>query len=113
MNVQSSMVISLVAMSDPSLLGRRSSVDDGESCRCGGAGDAARVLDGREARLLHLREARSRNANLPDITYHLALALHALGRDGEARDELTTLMRSKKEFPDRAAAEQLLQQLSR
>ncbi|MCP5416582.1 MAG: PEP-CTERM system TPR-repeat protein PrsT [Chromatiaceae bacterium] len=63
--------------------------------------------------LLHLREARSRNANLPDITYHLALALHALGRDGEARDELTTLMRSKKEFPDRAAAEQLLQQLSR
>ncbi|MCP4934764.1 MAG: PEP-CTERM system TPR-repeat protein PrsT, partial [bacterium] len=71
------------------------------------------ISNGRpEEGLRYLREAQSRNASLPDIGYHLALALHALGRDGEAKRELERITRGGREFQDRAAAEELLRKLS-
>ncbi|MCP3868435.1 MAG: PEP-CTERM system TPR-repeat protein PrsT [Gammaproteobacteria bacterium] len=61
--------------------------------------------------LHYLREAQSRNSNLPDISYHLALALEALGRKVEARKELEKILKGNKVFSDRAAAEALLKRL--
>jgi hypothetical protein len=62
--------------------------------------------------LRYLREARLRKSDLPEIGYHLAAALHALGRDGEARAELEKLLIGGKEFPDRDDAVILLRKLS-
>jgi Flp pilus assembly protein TadD len=48
-----------------------------------------------------------------DIQYHLAVALNRLGRTGDARAMLETLLGSGATFSDRAEAEKLLQQLKR
>lgn len=50
---------------------------------------------------------------MPDISYHIAYALHALGRDEQARHELEVLLKGEKEFWDRPAAEDLLRRLSK
>ena len=49
----------------------------------------------------------------PDIQYHLAVALHRLGRTADAQATLETLLRPGVAFSDKAEAEKLLQQLKR
>ncbi len=58
-----------------------------------------------------LREARTRAATDPQIHYHLAAALAALGRTDEARRELEQLLRADTAFDEVAEARALLQQL--
>lgn len=65
-----------------------------------------------EEGLRYLREARSRHADLPDIGYHIALALHALKRDDEAKAELEKIISSGRDFPDKEAALEFLRKLS-
>ncbi|MCP3868436.1 MAG: PEP-CTERM system TPR-repeat protein PrsT [Gammaproteobacteria bacterium] len=70
------------------------------------------VKEGRaEDGLIYLREAQSRMSNLPDIGYHLAEALHALGRDKEARTVLERILNSGEVFADKAEAEALLKRI--
>ena len=63
--------------------------------------------------LKYLRDARSRAASDPGISYHIAVALKRLGRDDEAIDELVQLLRSGggEDFSEREQASQLLEQL--
>jgi putative PEP-CTERM system TPR-repeat lipoprotein len=49
----------------------------------------------------------------PDIQYHLAVALHRVGRQADAQAMLETLLGSGVAFTDKADAEKLLQQLKR
>jgi len=49
----------------------------------------------------------------PDIQYHLAVALHRVGRAADAQAMLETLIKSGVSFSDKADAEKLLQELKR
>ena len=49
----------------------------------------------------------------PDIQYHLAVALHRVGRRADARATLENLLGSGALFSDKAEAEKLLQELKR
>jgi putative PEP-CTERM system TPR-repeat lipoprotein len=64
-----------------------------------------------EEGLRHLRDARTRDSGSLEIQYHLAVALHELGRRDEARAELKSLLGSPGMFQLRPAAEALLQEL--
>jgi putative PEP-CTERM system TPR-repeat lipoprotein len=61
--------------------------------------------------LSYLREARSRAGQDPQISYHLAVALHKLGRDSEALKELQQAMSEGADFPERHAARHLVRTL--
>ncbi len=50
---------------------------------------------------------------MPEIRYHLAVALHKTGRNDEARKELERLLRSGKEFAQAAEARSLLERLEK
>ncbi len=64
-----------------------------------------------EAALPFLRAAQARKANDPEIRYHLAAALVALGRSEEARRELEAALRSATQFTDMREAQALLSRL--
>ncbi|MGC1888931.1 MAG: XrtA/PEP-CTERM system TPR-repeat protein PrsT [Stellaceae bacterium] len=49
----------------------------------------------------------------PDIQYHLAVALHRVGRQADAQATLENLLASGASFSDKAEAEKLLQELKR
>src|SRR5712671_3583843 len=49
----------------------------------------------------------------PDIQYHLAVALHRVGRQADAQATLETLLGSGASFSDKVEAEKLLQELKR
>ena len=70
------------------------------------------VLNGESNRgLVLLQEARIKAPHIPDIQYHLAVALEKVGRKDEARKELNRLLKSNKAFPERDKAEALHDQL--
>jgi putative PEP-CTERM system TPR-repeat lipoprotein len=70
------------------------------------------VLNGETNRgLVLLQEARIKAPHIPDIRYHLAVALEKAGRREEARKELNRLLKSNKTFPERDKAEALHDQL--
>jgi cellulose synthase operon protein C len=62
---------------------------------------------GAEEGIRYLREARSREVGDATIGYHLAHALHQLGRTDEARTEIERSLATTQAFPDRKAAEAL------
>jgi Flp pilus assembly protein TadD len=66
-----------------------------------------------EKALTYLAAASLSAPKNPDIQYHLAVALHRLGRTADAQARLETLLGSGVTFSDRADAEKLLQQLKR
>lgn len=66
-----------------------------------------------ERGLRHLREARLREPQNPEIRYHLAAALARAGRTAEARDELEQALRSPQPFDGAAEARRLLGELTR
>ena len=70
--------------------------------------EQGRVQDG----LQHLREARLRNSNNPEIRYHLAAALAKAGRRDEARTELEPLIRDGTAFAGAEDARRLWQTLA-
>jgi Flp pilus assembly protein TadD len=49
----------------------------------------------------------------PDIQYHLAVALHRVGRQADAQATLENLLRTGVSFSDKTEAEKLLQELKR
>lgn len=61
--------------------------------------------------LKHLRDAQSRGADDPVISYHIAVALNELGRPEEAIAELRKATRHQGDFAERDEAEALLKQL--
>lgn len=66
-----------------------------------------------ERALRHLREARSRTPNDPEIHYHLAAALHRAGRTAEAIKELNLALESGRLFNGQDEARQLQKQIGR
>lgn len=65
-----------------------------------------------EQGLPFLREASTRIADDPQVSYHLAVALHELGRDAEAKVELSRALKSGSgSFADKKKAERLLEGL--
>jgi Tfp pilus assembly protein PilF len=54
--------------------------------------------------LVLLQEARVKAPHIPDIHYHMAVALYKSGRTGEARKELDRLLRTGQAFPERVSA---------
>jgi Tfp pilus assembly protein PilF len=58
-----------------------------------------------------LRRASAQAPNVPDIQYHLAVALVKMNRTEEARRKLKDLLASNKDFSERSAAEELLKSL--
>lgn len=65
-----------------------------------------------ERGITYLREATARSAENPELRYHLAVALHALGRFSEARTELRRALRNPANFTGRKEAQQLLAKLN-
>ena len=63
--------------------------------------------------LPYLRNAYARASSNPEIRYHIAAALHKLGRNDEALSELQALFSQKQQFPSRQAAEKLLEEIQR
>jgi putative PEP-CTERM system TPR-repeat lipoprotein len=61
--------------------------------------------------MTYLSAANSAAPRNPDIQYHLAVALHRVGRPGEALSMLESLLESGVSFTDKAEAEKLLQKL--
>lgn len=61
--------------------------------------------------LRHLRDARLRAPDNPEIRYHLAAALHRVGRDAEARVELAEALKGGDGFPGSEAARRLQKQI--
>ncbi len=61
--------------------------------------------------LTYLRDARLRAASNPVIQYHLAVALHQLGRKAEARKELQGALAAPNDFEGKEEARALLRQL--
>ncbi|NHN36740.1 PEP-CTERM system TPR-repeat protein PrsT [Pseudomaricurvus alcaniphilus] len=64
-----------------------------------------------EESLLYLREAVARQSDSPVLRYHLAVALHHLGRNSEAVKHLTLALREDGEFEGRQAAGRLLDEI--
>jgi putative PEP-CTERM system TPR-repeat lipoprotein len=62
--------------------------------------------------LVLLQEAALMAPNIPDIRYHMVVALDMAGRRDEAREELDRLLTSNKTFPDRDKAEALRARLA-
>jgi cellulose synthase operon protein C len=72
------------------------------------------LLDGQAAKAAQvLGDARTKPGAIPDLDFHYAQALVALGRPAEARTILTALLRTGKAFPTRGDAESLLAGLSK
>jgi putative PEP-CTERM system TPR-repeat lipoprotein len=70
------------------------------------------VQEGQAQRGLELlRKAAAQAPDVPDIRYHLAVALAKTGAKEEARSTLAALLDSGQSFKDMADAKQLLQQL--
>lgn len=63
--------------------------------------------------LEHLRQARARAFINPEVRYHLAVALHKLGRDEEAERELKVALASASPFNEKSAAELLLAEIQK
>ena len=61
--------------------------------------------------LPYLREAVARQSDDPTLRYHLAVALHDLGRQSEAVKELTAALRQAGEFDGRDEAMALLEKI--
>jgi putative PEP-CTERM system TPR-repeat lipoprotein len=61
--------------------------------------------------MTYLSAANSAAPRNPDIQYHLAVALHRVGRPGDALSMLESLLESGVSFTDKAEAEKLLQKL--
>ena len=59
-----------------------------------------------------LREAQARTSGDAGVHYHLAVALQALDRLDEAREQLQAALRSGDGFPEEAQARELLRQLA-
>ena len=66
-----------------------------------------------ETALAYLNAANLRAPEDLDLQYHLAVALHHVGRAADARAMLETLLGSAGSFADRAEAEKLMQELKR
>ena len=66
-----------------------------------------------DAALTHLRDARLRSPNNPEIRYHLAEALHKSGRQEAAMEELRAALGLSQDFPGAEGAKHLLETLSR
>ena len=64
-----------------------------------------------EQGLRHLRDARLRQPQDPEIRYHLAVALARAGRATEARQELTEALRGGNDFAGAGEARRLLAEL--
>ena len=60
-----------------------------------------------------LRNAQARSDSQPDIGFHIAVALDALGRHKEALREIEAVIASGKKFKDEDAARKLLERLKR
>lgn len=58
--------------------------------------------------LAYLRQARARASQQPEVRYHLAVALHGLGRNVEAKQELEAALATEKLFKEEAEARALL-----
>ena len=58
-----------------------------------------------------LQEATVRAPQLPEIRYHLAVALEKVGRKDEARQELERLLNEKQDFADLESAKALLNKI--
>ena len=63
--------------------------------------------------LVLLQEARIKAPHIPDIQYHMAVALYKSGRISEARKELDRLLRTGPSFPDRDNAQALRDQIAK
>jgi putative PEP-CTERM system TPR-repeat lipoprotein len=63
--------------------------------------------------LTYLSAASVSAPSNPDIQYHLAVALHKVGRQADAQATLENLLGSGVSFSDKAEAEKLLQELKR
>ena len=63
--------------------------------------------------LTYLSSASLSAPGNPDIQYHLAVALHRVGRQADAQATLENLLGSGASFSDKAEAEKLLQELKR
>ncbi len=63
--------------------------------------------------LTYLSAANLSAPSNPDIQYHLAVALHRVGRQADAQATLENLLGSGVSFSDKAEAEKLLQELKR
>ena len=61
--------------------------------------------------MTYLSAANSAAPRNPDIQYHLAVALHRVGRPADAQSMLENLLASGASFADKAEAEKLLQKL--
>ena len=66
-----------------------------------------------ETALAYLNAANLRAPEDLDVQYHLAVALHRVGRAADARAILESLLGSAGSFADRAEAEKLMQALKR
>jgi len=60
-----------------------------------------------------LRNAQARSDSQPEIGYHIAVALDALGRHQEALREIEAVMALGKSFKDEDNARKLLDRLKR
>jgi cellulose synthase operon protein C len=77
----------------------------------GTAGWAAHKAGQNDRALQLLRDARLRDPNNPDTRYYLGAVLAHLGRNGEAKEELQSALRTGKEFSTAKDAEKLLASL--
>ncbi|MEE9396812.1 MAG: XrtA/PEP-CTERM system TPR-repeat protein PrsT [Methylococcales bacterium] len=85
------------------------------------AGDSPETVDtagwilaqnGEEQRaLVLLQQAAMQAPHIPSIHYHLAETYVKVGRQGDARKELTRLLKGGKSFPEKTQAEKLLKSL--
>lgn len=68
-------------------------------------------LDRTDEGLRYLRDARTRASTLPEIRYHLAVALQRQGRNGEALTELRDALESGQDFDEKPDAQRLQREL--
>ncbi len=66
-----------------------------------------------ERGLSYLREAQSRLSQDPEIRFHIAGALAAMGRNQDAERELSDVLASDEDFAERSEAESLLEKIRR